>query len=54
MDKITKLLMQLNNVHSLDDPAASREELETAVLELAQNQSDIEDAIVELAELIGG
>lgn len=35
-------------------PAATNEELEEAVLELAQNQSDIEDAILELAELIGG
>lgn len=30
------------------------EELEEALVEIAQNQSDLEDALVELAEMIGG
>lgn len=49
-----KKLMQLNGVESMKNPAATNEELEEALVEIAQNQSDLEDALVELAEMIGG
>lgn len=52
-DKL-KHLMELNKVASLKVQSATNEELEEAVLELAQSQADLEDAIVELAEMIGG
>ena len=52
-DKL-KRLMELNRIKSMKVQTATNEELEDAVLELAQNQADLEDAIVELAELLGG
>lgn len=50
-DKLKKL-MELNHVKSIKVQTATNEELEEAVLELAQSQADLEDAIVELAELL--
>lgn len=52
-DKL-KRLMEKNHIASMKVQAATNEELENAVLELAQNQADLEDAIVELAELMEG
>lgn len=52
-DKL-KRLMEKNGIKSLKRQTATPEELEDAMLELAQNQSDIEDALIELAEMIGG
>lgn len=52
-DKL-KRLMELNHIASMRVQTATNEELEEAVLELAQSQSDLEDAIVELAEMLGG
>lgn len=53
MDKLQKL-MEKNGIKSLKDSTASREELEDALVEIAQNQADLEDALVELAGMIGG
>lgn len=53
MTKLEKL-MELNHIKSMKVQTATNEELEDAVLELAQSQSDIEDALVELASMIGG
>lgn len=50
-DKL-KRLMELNHVASMKVQTATNEELEEAVLELAQSQADLEDAIVELAEML--
>lgn len=52
-DKLKKL-MELNHIKSMKVQAATNEELEEAVLELAQSQADLEDAICEIAEMIGG
>lgn len=52
-DKLKRLL-ERNGLKSLNDPAATREELEEALMEIAQNQADLEDALVELADMIGG
>lgn len=51
---LEELMMQRQGISTLKNPAASNEELEEALVEIAQNQSDLEDALVELAELIGG
>ena len=50
-DKL-KHLMELNHIKSMKVQTATNEELEEAVLELAQNQADLEDAICELAEMM--
>lgn len=54
MTEKLKKLMQLNGVKSLKDESATNEELEEALLEIAQNQADLEDALVELAQMMGG
>lgn len=54
MNEKLKRLMELNHIASMKVQTATNEELENAVLELAQNQADIEDALTELAEMIGG
>lgn len=54
MNEKIKRLLERNGLKSLDDPTATREELENALMEIAQNQADLEDALVELAEMIGG
>lgn len=46
--------MEKNGIASLRLQTVTNGELEAAVLELAQAQADLEDAIVELAELLGG
>ena len=43
-------LLALNGVHL----SASNEEIEEALCELAQWQVDLEEALVELAEILGG
>lgn len=43
-------LLALNGIH----PSASNAEIEDALCELAQGQADLEEALVELAEIIGG
>lgn len=52
MSEKLKKLMELNHIASMKVQAATNEELEEAVLELAQNQADLEDAIVEIAEML--
>lgn len=52
-EKLTRLLAR-NGVAALEDPAATRAELEEAVVELAQSQAELEDALVELAAMMGG
>ena len=54
MNERMKRLMEMNHIASLRVQTATNEELESAIVELAQNQSDLEDAIVELANMIGG
>lgn len=53
MDKLTQLLAR----NGIDDQmlrAATIEELENTMIELAAHQADLEDALVELAGLLGG
>lgn len=45
-------LMVKNHLASLKSMDATNEELEDALCEIAQNQADIEDALVELASMI--
>ena len=52
MSEKLKHLMELNKIRSMKKETATNEELEEALMEIAQNQSDLEEAIVELAELI--
>lgn len=37
-----------------EDTGISQEEMIKAIMELAQNQSDLEDALIELAAVVGG
>ena len=57
MRERTKKLIEKIGLSEKDFQAkvsATPEELEEALIELAQNQADLEDAICELAEMIGG
>ena len=42
----------IGEIEVLKEKATASEMLEEALLEIAQNQSDLEDAVVELAELL--
>lgn len=45
-------LLAKNHLASMKNMDATNEELENALCEIAQNQADIEDALVELASMI--
>lgn len=51
MNKLEKLLT-LNGIPPRVE--ATKEELTLALMEIAQNQADLEDALVELAEMLAG
>lgn len=47
-------LEKKQHAQEADNTNISQEEILAAMMELAQNQSDIEDALIEMAALVGG